>query len=124
MKILSPKLRETEGGLLLFHCPGCKDFHSVNLEASAHYWNGSADRPTFAPGIKIETGHYAKAERGSKPAGCWCDYYKRHPKETVVHRCVQCHSFIFNGQIRFESDCSHELGGLTVDLPDWPLEDV
>jgi hypothetical protein len=29
-----------------------------------------------------------------------------------------CHSFVTDGRIQFLSDCTHELAGQTVDLPD------
>lgn len=31
-----------------------------------------------------------------------------------------CHSFVRDGRIQFLGDCTHELAGKTVDLPDWP----
>jgi hypothetical protein len=30
-----------------------------------------------------------------------------------------CHSFVRAGKIQFLSDCSHELAGQTVEMPDW-----
>ena len=30
-----------------------------------------------------------------------------------------CHCFIRNGQIEFLTDCTHELAGKTVPIPDW-----
>lgn len=31
-----------------------------------------------------------------------------------------CHSFVTDGRIQFLADCTHDLAGLTVDLPDFP----
>lgn len=31
-----------------------------------------------------------------------------------------CHSFVRNGRVEFLGDCTHELAGQTVDLPDLP----
>jgi len=30
-----------------------------------------------------------------------------------------CHSFITNGYIRFLNDCTHELAGETIEIPEW-----
>jgi hypothetical protein len=32
---------------------------------------------------------------------------------------VVCHSFVTDGRIQFLEDCTHELAGQTVDLPEW-----
>jgi hypothetical protein len=122
VKVLSTKLRSTEDGLLLFRCPGCNDFHSVHIAPDAHYWNGSADRPTFSPSIMVTTGHFMPGHK--QGAGCWCTYNAAHPREPTSFKCQRCHSFVFNGEIRFESDSTHALAGQTVELPDWRLEDV
>lgn len=53
-------------------------------------WNGNAEQPTFSPSI-LTTMH--------------------------GHR---CHSFIRDGKIEFLNDCTHELKGQTVDLPELP----
>lgn len=122
MKILSPKLRSTEDGLLLFRCPGCDDFHSVQIGSGAYYWNGSAERPTFSPGILVTTGHFMSGHKLG--AGCWCTYNAAHPKDPSAFKCRRCRSFVFNGDIRFEADSTHALAGQTVALPDWPLENA
>lgn len=31
-----------------------------------------------------------------------------------------CHSFVTDGQIQFLGDCTHELAGQTVPIPEWP----
>jgi hypothetical protein len=31
----------------------------------------------------------------------------------------RCHSFVREGRIKFLSDCTHELAGQTVDLPEF-----
>lgn len=122
MKILSAKLRQTEDGTLLYHCPGCNDFHSVRIAPDAYYWNGSAERPTFSPSVRVETGHYAPGHKTG--SGCWCTYNAAHKANPSPYRCSRCHSFVYNGRIRFEPDSTHALAGDTVDLPDWALEDV
>jgi hypothetical protein len=75
-----------------FFCPGCKHGHAFNATWT---YNGDGDKPTVSPSIKV-TG-------GADPAYC-------------------CHSFIRDGRIEFLSDCSHDLAGQTVDLPDLESE--
>jgi hypothetical protein len=31
-----------------------------------------------------------------------------------------CHSFVTAGHIQFLSDCTHEMAGQTVEIPEWP----
>ena len=74
-----------------FHCPGCKSPHVIPTVPYANGWgfNGDESSPTFSPSILV------------------------HPTEVSP----RCHSFVENGRIRFLSDCTHELAGQTVDLP-------
>lgn len=37
----------------------------------------------------------------------------------LVRDKIICHSFVNNGMIQFLSDCTHELAGQTVEIPDW-----
>jgi hypothetical protein len=37
----------------------------------------------------------------------------------LVRGQYRCHSFIRDGNIQFLSDCTHNLAGKTVELPDW-----
>jgi hypothetical protein len=77
---------------LVFFCPGCKEEHAFN---STWTYNGDADKPTASPSILVSGGGDAT----------YC-----------------CHSFIRDGRIEFLGDCSHELAGQTVDLPDLESE--
>jgi hypothetical protein len=81
---------------LSFRCPGCEDDHTVTVSPHPHpwIWNGSLDRPTISPSIRV-----------SRP---W------HPTNKI------CHSFVREGRIEFLGDCMHALAGKTVDLPEWP----
>ncbi len=89
---------------LLFYCPGCCCGHGVWVETanprSGARWtfNGSLEKPTFAPSI-IVTREF--------PLG--------HGVPPKVER---CHSFVTDGQIQFLSDCTHDLAGKTVPLPE------
>ena len=73
-----------------FHCPGCDDIHTVG---NSWTFNGSMSAPTFNPSVLVKYGE-------SRPG----------------HR---CHSFIKGGNIRFLADCTHDLAGLTLPLPEW-----
>jgi hypothetical protein len=84
--MIKGKLRIVSGGCVAFYCPGCKRYHTINVDGSQYptwTFNGDYDKPTVSPSILIP--------------GC-------------------CHSFITNGKIQFLSDCKHELAGQTVDL--------
>lgn len=98
MSLLSPILRKGQDNGLMFWCPGCDIPHVVRHGSGAGPrwgWNGDADKPTFTPSILVRY-----------PWG-------PEQKERV------CHSFVTNGKIQFLSDCTHELAGQTVDIPNW-----
>ena len=56
-------------------------------------FNDDLNKPTFSPSLLIR--------------------YPTSKKENV------CHSFIKNGNIQFLSDCTHDLAGRTVEIPDF-----
>ena len=116
------KFHETRKGVFVFHCPGCGDVHTIHTARSGaqhpRCWefNSDIDNPTVSPSLLVRSGHYInewKIER------CWCEYKKEHPEETGLPTCYRCHSFIREGKIQFLSDCSHELKGQTVIIPDF-----
>jgi len=87
----------------MFWCPGCKHAHQITVYEDANrqgpIWgfDGNADAPTFTPSIFVNPpGQYQSPGSPS------------------------CHSFVKDGRIQFLADCTHELAGQTVDLPDWP----
>jgi hypothetical protein len=96
-------LNRAEGAptIVLFCCPGCLIQHRVYVNG-AHdqndeykrtwQWNGSLDAPTFLPLLCFSL--------GTKHA---------------------CHSMVTEGAIKFLIDCSHEMRGQTVKLPDFKL---
>ena len=68
---------------------------SPNAIGRPHWtWNGSLDRPTFAPSVMR-----------------WID-------RGDGTRSSVCHSFVRDGRIQFLNDCMHDLRGQTVDLPE------
>lgn len=103
---------------VVFHCPGCRESHTVRVAGpSAWGWNGSLDAPTFTPSLLVRSGHYAPGHQGGD---CWCTYNAENPAEPSPFRCQVCHSFIRDGRIEFLSDCTHELAGQTVEIPELP----
>jgi hypothetical protein len=82
-------------------CPGCGEshlFYSRDLAAArpdvpSWTFNGNLDLPTFSPSMYCE----------GKDSKC---------KPFI------CHSFVTDGRIQFLSDCTHELAGQTVELPE------
>lgn len=105
MAALSKKLRSIEGGLISFFCPGCDDWHVLNVDNPHHprwQFNGDVERPSFEPSICVTYPANPDAEEEFK--------------EWRVER--RCHSFVRGGRIQFLDDCTHQLAGQTVDLPD------
>ncbi|WP_262504356.1 DUF6527 family protein [Sphingobium sp. KCTC 72723] len=90
---------------LAFHCPGCDSHHVCSVTGPSPWqWNGSLDRPTLSPSVLITyNGADAGQDRGDG---------KNAPPAV-------CHSFVVDGRIQFLSDCTHDLAGQTVELPDW-----
>lgn len=90
-----------------FDCPGCKDPHVIpTVGPKAWGFNGSMDKPTLTPSILV---------RGKD----W-DYDAPDEAARLASiRDVVCHSFVTDGRIQFLGDCTHDLKGQTVDLPEY-----
>jgi hypothetical protein len=90
-------------------CPACKSLHSFAVNEpfpsnGAHWsFDGNVDAPTFQPSMNIRIGPFPA--HGDKP-----------------ERMSVCHYFLHAGRILYLGDCTHELVGQTVDLPDIPPE--
>jgi hypothetical protein len=95
-----PKFHEMSGKQYSFRCPACKCGHVVSVEGSQPVWtwNGSVEAPTLSPSIRV--------------SWTWIN-----DDGKKVDKC--CHSFIKEGNIQFLNDCTHDLAGQTVDLPEW-----
>lgn len=99
-------------------CPACGFGHFFNVEQpgpSGQKWsfNGDLEKPTFSPSMRSRTGHYCLDQNDSQCKRC--AEAKRLGKSS---RCTHCHSFVRDGKIEFLSDCSHDMAGQTVELPD------
>ena len=81
-----------------FLCPGCGIDHALHVSGGkpgSPKWefNNDPNYPTFTPSVHV---HYTRTG---------------FPDEV-------CHSFVRAGYIEFLGDCTHELAGHTVELPD------
>lgn len=85
-------LEDENEKLVCVHCPGCGTWHPFRVRGKgpSWSWNGDENAPTFSPSMLVNQHH--------EPS--------------------RCHSFVENGQIRFLSDCHHDLKNQTVDLPE------
>ena len=90
-----------------YWCPGCNAMHEVSVSrrnGSGAIWtfDGDFKSPTFSPSINCRVNTPDMPE------------YQPNSGSSV------CHHFIHDGKIQFLGDCTHELSGTTVDLPDFP----
>ena len=74
----------------IFECPGCGSNHFAD---DRWKFNGDIEHPSFTPSIRVSH---------RSPEG----------KEHV------CHFHVTNGAIAYCNDCTHELRGKTVPLPE------
>jgi hypothetical protein len=121
---LSPILRSVDWGgrpALSFWCPGCDESHVVTIKRPGDErgweWNCSITKPTFTPSILVTSGHYMPNWQGP---GCYCD---KKDEDDQWFSCSRCHSYVTDGKIQFLDDCTHDLKGQTVDLPEWDFEE-
>jgi hypothetical protein len=93
-------LRTTLDGRKIFYCPGCGSTHSLRVTGDQRprwTYNGNEARPTFTPSVLVTYQDLSGEGRDER-----------------------CHSFVTDGRIQFLADCTHELKGQTIDLPEWP----
>jgi len=129
--VLSKKLRNItsegseHGRRIAFWCPGCDGIHAVTVEHASHPvwgWNGNVDFPTFTPSIL--TRFTKLTDKGNADIEAWREAgHPKHPEGfSFDHIEMVCHSYVTDGRIQYLSDCTHDLAGKTVELPDWPLD--
>ena len=93
-----------------YWCPGCKSMHEIavtkrNTSGASWSFDGNALAPTFSPSINYRVNTPDMGE-----------HYQPDIASTV------CHHFVRVGMIQFLDDCTHELRGRTVPLPDFPAD--
>lgn len=112
------KAKKATDGVVMFWCPGCGEHHGVKTDPTqpgpCWGWNGSLDSPTFTPSILVRS---VRPINNGKPVRPF-EYKGAYPPPEGKCDPFMCHSFVTDGRIQFLSDCSHELAGQTVDLPD------
>jgi len=72
-------------------CPACNNIHL--FVDSMWKFNGNLDKPTFTPSMLSN-------------------------KDLSNPAMPRCHSFVTDGKIKFLGDCTHDMKGQTVDLPE------
>ncbi len=106
-------------GRYMFWCPGCQEVHYFTKD-----WQMSGDPecPTFFPSLRY-------LPHWRMPPGWNPDNAPRDANGKLTIRADgklvdavewTCHLFVKNGQIEYLSDCTHELRGTTIPLPDLP----
>jgi hypothetical protein len=100
-----------------FWCPGCDDAHAIHTRENGWTWNGDLDRPTFSPSVLMRATYHEPPVTPENLEQWEREPWEQHPVERV------CHSFVTDGRIQFLGDCTHQLAGQTVDLPEWPYGD-
>lgn len=122
MSALSSKLRLVEDNRIAFRCPGCKYLHVIGVgegTGERWRWNNDVNKPTFQPSILVRTTRHDLTDEEwkvydivvAKPGGT--EAVLTDPRFRYI-----CHSYVTDGRIQFLSDCTHELAGQTVELPD------
>lgn len=110
---MSKLYQHTDQGVRMFDCPGCQMSHVVYTDdylgsyPARWSWNGDAERPTFSPSILVLYSRWEPPASQENP----------NPGQQIEVEHV-CHSFVTDGRIQYLSDCTHELAGKTVELPD------
>jgi hypothetical protein len=94
-----PRVKIQSDGAVIFLCPGCNRHVRIPTKGTPPIWEfkGDEDHPTITPSILM------RWDEGDEPKG------------SLGHR---CHSYVTDGKIQFLEDCTHELAGKTVFLPD------
>ena len=80
-----------------FHCPGCDELHAYSVPRWTR--TGTDDKPTFKPSLLVRSTQMS---------------------EGVAPFEFRCHLWLKDGQLQFLGDCTHELAGTTVPIPEPP----
>lgn len=109
MMQVSSKLRSIEGEGYSHWCPACLQMH---IFTSGWSFDGNLECPTFNPSMRIS------GVKTIKVKGEWTGEWERDAGGNPIP--FTCHYFLHSGKIQYLSDCTHEMAGQTVDLPDLP----
>lgn len=92
---MGKKIKEYPKKTHLFYCPACDTWHGLNVAAHGWTYNNNPEKPTYKPSVLVTT-----------------------------YDGKRCHSFINDGVISYLRDCTHDMAGKSVELPDIPEEDL
>jgi hypothetical protein len=136
-----------------YWCPVCKAPHPINTTEPGRpkwAWNGSVDAPTFTPSVLMfytrpaEGTEFFKLKRGGKKRAE--EYATQAAAQTVAdalaaqgdpgwvpvprqreskpaERVTLCHAWIRDGNIEILPDTPGGLGGHTLPLEEWEIEE-
>lgn len=120
--IRSMKIHDTDqDGVYHFFCPGCECVHWFSTTGNTPHgtmtgpkwtWNGDREKPTVRASILVR--HYQYPKTDPDP-----EKWTFENGKVVGGKDIVCHSFITDGKIQYLNDCTHDLKGQTVDLPDF-----
>lgn len=90
------KLHKVDDNHVVFYCPACECGHMIRVggDEPVWGWNDDIEFPTFTPSIFVNRG-------------------------SVNPTAPACHSFVAKGTIQFLGDCTHDMAGQTVEIPEW-----
>lgn len=115
--LLSPVLAQLSHYKLGFACPGCMEVHEITFrpfgERTGWKWDGNREKPTISPSILVEGIKCELDEHWN-----WTGEWVLGPDGKAIQQ--RCHSFVEDGRILFQTDCTHELAGQTVDMIPFP----
>lgn len=105
-------------GWMVF-CPACGSGHL--FDKGRWTFDGDHERPTFNPSMLIRTVRLPDLAPGE------ADYAKGPDGKYLLDETGRirgardwvCHSFVRDGQIQYLDDCTHDLKGQTVPLPEF-----
>lgn len=84
-----------------WYCPACRELHPL---PDGWTFNGNLDKPTFSPSFK----HH------------WnCGPLVEPPKREGLNI---CHYIVTDGRVAYCGDCTHDMAGQTIEMPDLPVE--
>lgn len=116
---LSKHLRSVAGGGLTYWCQGCQEAHTVwtgDGPGPRWTWNGDVDKPVFGPSVLVQGVKRLSDEQHAA-------YMRGEPLPEPVP--LRCHTFVGcngakPGEVIFLSDCTHDLAGQVLPLPELP----
>lgn len=103
----------------IFWCPACKCGHGVwitgpnSVTHATWTWNGSMDKPTFQPSLKITRNMWDPPVTPENR-----EEYKKNPWPQTQKEHI-CHVVVTDGRLNFCGDCTHELAGKSVPMEDF-----